>query len=366
MKITFKLEPIQTKISLFSYFIEANPFWNEISSFTSSVFLLSEETAGSFFTPLITKALLEKGINVIALTLLGGEKAKSISYLEKITNFMLEQGMGRDTCLIALGGGALLDIAGFIASIYSRGIPFIAIPTTLLSMVDACLGGKTAINTFQGKNTLGTFYPASHILIILECLNTLPKIQMQSALAEIIKYALILDKDLFTNLQLGVDLWKNKDPSFLKKLINCSLEAKKSVIEQDLKDQGLRRILNFGHTIAHALESIWEYQIPHGHAVAIGLLIESHLSFQVGLLYYEELKSIVDLLKSYGLTEKFKPFSYQDLENFMQKDKKNKGKDIRFVLLSSIGKAYECSGEYCQTVPKEDLLTSISWYNNLS
>jgi 3-dehydroquinate synthase len=278
---------------------------------------------------------------------------------------MLEKGMGRDVCLIALGGGALLDVAGFIASIYARGIPFIAIPTTLLSMVDACLGGKTAINTFGGKNTLGTFYPACRILIVLECLNTLPKIQRQSALAEIIKYSLILDKDLFQSLQQGVDLWENQDPSFLEKLIYASLQAKKSVIEKDPKELGLRRILNFGHTIAHALESLWNYQITHGHAVAIGLLIESYLSFKVGLLRHKELELIVDLLKSYGLAQKIKPFSYQDLEGFMQKDKKNLGKGVRFVLLSSIGKVHECDGEYCQTVSKEDLLTSLSWYQRL-
>ncbi|MBS0628152.1 MAG: 3-dehydroquinate synthase [Verrucomicrobia bacterium] len=365
MNITFSLEPIETKISVVSHFTEADFFWDEVISFTSSIFLLSEETAGSFFNPLIEKYFSKKGINVTTLTLQGGEKAKSISYLEKITDFMLEKGMGRDVCLIALGGGAFLDVAGFIASIYARGISFIAIPTTLLSMVDACIGGKTAINTFRGKNTLGTFYPACRILIALECLNTLPKIQTQSALAEIIKYSLILDKDLFTSLQQGVNLWENQDPFFLKKLILASLQAKKSVIEKDLKEQGLRRILNFGHTIAHALESLWNYQVPHGYAVAIGLLIESHLSFQLGLLSFKELNLIVDLFKSYNLIQKNKSFCYEDLESFMQKDKKNKGKDIRFVVLSSIGKAHECDGDYCKTVSKEDLLASLSWYKDL-
>ncbi|MES2200400.1 MAG: 3-dehydroquinate synthase [Chlamydiota bacterium] len=365
MQVNFISEPLQTKICFSPSFLEADLFWDAIESLTSPAFLLTEKTAGALFAPLIEKILQEKGIFVTVLTIPSGEEIKSFPYQEKIINFMIEQGLGQDTCLIALGGGALLDVAGFIASIYARGIPLLSIPTTLLSMVDACLGGKTGINALNGKNAVGTFYPASHILIASECLNTLPERQLQSALAEIIKYSLILDKQLFSLLQAGKDLWEKKDPIFIEKLIRLSLLAKKSVIEKDLKEQGLRRILNFGHTIAHAIESLSNYEVLHGEAVAIGLLIESRLSFQLNLLSKQDMENIVDLLRNYGFTKKILSFSYEELEPFLQKDKKNRGKNIRFVLLSSIGKASDCNGDYCMSVPKEDLLVSMAWYKAL-
>ncbi len=365
MQVNFYLDPLQTKIHFSPSFLEGESFWKDLSVF-SSFFILTEQTAGTLFAPTLKKALEKNGSLVNILTLSEGEEVKSLLYQEKILKFMIEKKVGKDTCLIALGGGAVLDAAGFTASIYARGIPFIAIPTTLLGMVDACLGGKTALNAFQGKNAIGTFYPACHILITSECLNTLPSTQRKSALGEIIKYGLVLDKGIFTSLQNGRDLWEKKDPLFIEMLIRASLQAKKSVIEKDLKDQGIRRILNFGHTIAHALEGLFNYEIHHGYAVAIGLLIESHLSFQMNLLSQEELEEIVELIKNYGFIQKTRSFSYLDLEPFLLKDKKNQGGNIRFVLLSSIGKANECNGDYCQSVPKKALLSSLAWYKNLT
>lgn len=366
MQVNFVLDPLQTTIEFSSSFIEAENFWDRISSLTSSVFLLTEEISNVLFAPTIEEILQKKGIPFTKLTVTNGEAIKSLSSQEEILNFMLEKKLGKDTCLLALGGGALLDAAGFIASIYGRGIPLVFIPTTLLSMVDACLGGKTGLNVSQTKNVIGTFYPARNILINSECLKTLPDRQRNSALGEIIKYGLILDEKIFTSLERGKDLWDKKDPIFIEQLIYASLQAKKSVIEKDFKELGLRRILNFGHTIAHALESLWNYEILHGEAVAIGLLIESHLSFQMNLLSKEELERIVNLLKAYGFAQKTKPLSYLDLLPFIQKDKKNYGKNIRFVLLSAIGTASECGGNYCQSVPKEALLASLAWHEILT
>lgn len=365
MHVNFDQDPLQTKIHFSSCFSESNSFWKDVSTFPS-IFILTEQTAGELFASAVKETLEKNGAIVTLLTLPDGEKTKSLLYQETILKFMIEKGIGKDTCLIALGGGALLDTAGFTASIYARGIPFIAIPTTLLAMIDASLGGKTALNAFLAKNAIGTFYPASHILINSECLTTLPEIQRQSALGEIIKYGLILDKKIFLSLQKGKALWDSKDPLFMKMLIQASLQAKKSVIEKDLKDQGLRRILNFGHTIAHALEGFFNYKIYHGHAVAIGLLIESHLSFQMNLLSQEELKEIVELIRTYGFTQKTKAFSYSDLEPFLLKDKKNQAGNIRFVLLSSIGSTNSCNGDYCQPVPKETLVASLAWYADLT
>lgn len=284
-----------------------------------------------------------------------GERAKTQAVQRKMEEQLLQAGYGRDTVLIGLGGGATTDLAGFIASTYLRGIPLILIPTSLLAMVDASIGGKTAIDTVFGKNLIGTFYPPKAIIADLETLKTLPPKEFSHGLAEILKMGLIFDPSI---LQLA---------DFLENLVEKAMRAKISLVEQDFSEQGLRRILNFGHTIGHALETVSRYTLPHGEAVAIGCLVESYLSFQLSYLSKEEFGQIEALYQrsfdSFRL-----PAAYQRKE-FLEAllfDKKKRNGKVRFVCIDRIGHALSFEGDYCRTVADKDLAEAISYMEKIA
>ena len=365
MLVNFHLETVQTKIVFSESFEEATSFFAALKTPSSEVVLLLDKTSEKLFAESIISLLQKEQISVLTFLVPEGEPAKTRQIKEEIENFLIQKNVGKQCCILALGGGALLDLAGFVASTYLRGVPFCSIPTTLLAMVDACLVGKTAINAAGMKNAIGSFYPAAHILISLTCLQSLPYMQMQSALAEIIKYGLIASPEIFSLLQKHKDLWQNKDTIFLKKLITLSLKTKKKIVEEDPKEKGLRRSLNFGHTIGHAIESLFLPSYSHGESVAIGLFIESYLSMKCGSLSNKDLELIVTLLKEYDFPlKKDSPvFFYDELYPFLILDKKNNNKTPRFVLLSSIGKVDPCNEDYCLAISEEDIKEALLWYN---
>lgn len=322
-----------------------------------------EEITNDLFYPSLEKSLKD----VPSLTLPScQEKIKSLVYYEKAIEAMVGNGLNRDSTLIALGGGSLLDMAGFVASTYARGINLVFIPTTLLAMVDACFGGKTALNFSSTKNMIGTNYPADDILIDVDCLSSLPFVQMQSGLAEVIKYGLIADPSLLTTLEDNFDLFLNKDRLFLQKIIEKSLEIKHEIVRQDPFDQGLRRSLNFGHTLGHALEAFWEYSVPHGHAIAIGIMLESYLSVHLNLLSEQELSSICSICKRYGFISASPLPSYEKLKPFLLRDKKNTANVIRATLLSKIGQIDTAERQYCRSVSEDLIKQSLIWYNRMN
>jgi len=285
------------------------------------------------------------------LVTLSGEKAKSQETVGEIITKLLERGLGRDTVLIALGGGVTTDLVGFIASIYMRGVDLILMPTTLLAMVDASIGGKTGINTPFGKNLVGTIYPPKAVFTDLNFLSTLPKNQWVNGLAEILKMGLIRNHSLWNLAQKsGKDL----------ELIEMAVKEKIAVVEEDPNEQSLRRILNFGHTIAHGLEAVADYSIEHGEAVAIGSLVEAHLSKELGYLSESEFSEIE---KGYRLFSLKLPKSYDRdkfLEALSHDKKKAKGK-LRFVLIDRIGHAIEFEKNYCRAVSLDELEMSLNF-----
>lgn len=326
------------------------------------LFLLIEETAYNLFYPLLKNQIQNIPFLVLPST---QEKLKSLHYYEKVIQAMVEYGMNRDSCLIAVGGGSLLDMAGFVASTYARGISFVSIPTTFLAMIDACLGGKTALNFSDIKNVIGTTYPATHIIIDPHCLSSLPPLQMQSGLAEVIKYALIADPSLFTLLENNKKNFWDKDPLFLEKIIHTSLAIKHKIVLEDPLESGLRRSLNFGHTLGHALEAFWKHTLPHGHAIAIGMILESYLSLLTGLLSQEELLKICSLCKEYGFLSTPVLPSYEELKPFLHRDKKNAKGMIRSTLLCAIGKVDPAEGHYCSSLSEDLIKKSLIWYKSL-
>ena len=273
-----------------------------------------------------------------------GEAAKTLETRSLIEQFLLRGGYGRDTTIVALGGGTTTDVVGFVASTYLRGVPLVLVPTTLLGMVDAAIGGKTAINTEFGKNLLGTFYQPKAIVVDLDLLKTLPEAEKRNGLAEIFKMGLIARPDFF-ELEF-------------EELVRASIQQKIAIVEQDPQEKGLRRILNFGHTIGHALETVSQYQMPHGLCVAMGCVIESHLSMCLGYLSKGDFKRVYSLYEPFHLPAQY---NRKDFFAALGKDKKKAAGEIRFVLIDQIGRAIPFEGHYCRPVAVEELEKTLDW-----
>lgn len=260
--------------------------------------------------------------------------------------------LGKDAVIVALGGGCLTDLVAFTASTYMRGVSLVLIPTTLLGMVDAAVGGKTGVDTSFGKNLVGTFYLPKAVFIEESFLKTLPEKEMKNGLSEILKYGLTSDAALWK----AAANWKKK----LAFLIHSSIRLKCKIVESDFEEKtGLRRILNFGHTVGHALERISDYQMPHGVAVALGCMAECALSHLLGYLSRDSLEEILALYRTLGYS--FKKIDLKDLNRYMSMDKKAKKGEVRFVLIDRIGHAIPFDGEYCQTVPQKEIDRMIEW-----
>ena len=270
--------------------------------------------------------------------------------------------MGRDTTLIVMGGGVATDLGGFVAATYCRGIPYISVPTTLLGMVDASMGGKTGVNVKSGKNLIGAFYPPKAIFIDLSMLATLPDKEILSGSAEMIKHGLIADKTLFNQLTEELKLWEQRDLDFFKTLVIENCKIKKKVVEGDFKESGERRILNFGHTIGHAIETVEEYSLSHGEAIAIGMIIEALISQKLGHLKETEFDAIYELIQTMGFPLKLsEKVTIEAMHRAMRQDKKAEGKIPRFVILHSIGKVESFKGAYCTSIEDSLLYEALGW-----
>ncbi len=301
----------------------------------------------------------KSGLDVTLFTFPPGEQEKSRERKAVLEDSLLSQKFGRDTCMIALGGGVTTDLIGYLASTYCRGVSLIYAPTTLLGMVDAAIGGKTGVNTPFGKNLIGTFYPADRILIDPSTLSSLPSSEWVSGSAEVIKYALIASSHLFEKLQN----WSPKDLHYLEEIIDQCVQLKSQVVAADFEEKlGLRRILNFGHTVAHALELLENYQMAHGEAVAIGMLVEGFISLKMGYLQESAFKQMEKLIHSFPFTLKISShITPKQLRDALHLDKKSAQGVPRFVLLEQIGACCSFDGHYCSSVPEQILAQAIGW-----
>jgi len=283
-------------------------------------------------------ALKDIGLNASLIEFPAGESSKDINTILDIAGKLMAAGADRETCLIALGGGVVGDIVGFIASIFMRGVAYIQIPTTLVAQVDSSIGGKTGIDLPHGKNLLGTFYQPRAVFANLNFLDTLPEKEFNNGLAEIIKYGIIDDEKIFRTLETNMEAIKSKDPKLMLSLVESCCQIKKSIVEIDEKEQGLRRILNFGHTLGHALETISEYTITHGEGVALGMIAAARISEKMKYLESSETKRIEALIREAGLPVKIpKSLDSDKIIARLKMDKKKKGDIVHFVLLKKIG-----------------------------
>lgn len=274
-----------------------------------------------------------------------GESAKTRKTKEQIEDQMLALGLGKEVLVIALGGGVTTDLAGFIAATFCRGVRLISIPTSLMAMIDAAIGGKNGVNTPYGKNLIGSLYFPEMILIDYAMLKTLPEKELKNGLVEVIKAALIANKDLFEILEKG---YETVSAQHLEELIITACEIKNNIVEQDYEESlGVRRSLNLGHTVAHALECYYNYQLSHGEAVAKGIIAECFMARQLNILSNLDFHRITQCLLPYSFHQTFDPFKVIEI---MKSDKKTLQKEPRFVMLNQIGQVYPCQGQYCMQV----------------
>ncbi|MBI5055516.1 MAG: 3-dehydroquinate synthase [Nitrospirae bacterium] len=305
----------------------------------SKVAIVSNKTIFPLYKETVLKSLEECGITPTVILIPDGEEYKDFMWTYHIHGRLLKAKFDRDGLLIAFGGGVIGDITGFVASTYMRGIRCIQVPTTLLSQVDSSVGGKTGVNHPLGKNMIGTFYQPSLVMIDIDTLRSLPKGEFSSGLAEIIKYGVIADKELFDSLEKNREDILTLGDSIIK-TIKRSCEIKAGIVSKDERESGLRAILNFGHTIGHALETATGYKkFLHGEAVAIGMCAAADLAVKMGIFKKREAGRIKGLVELYKLPGAIPDgINASDLISAMELDKKAKAGNIRFILPESIGK----------------------------
>lgn len=364
-KITLALQPTlkRVEITLGSGFLFESSVTGELKRLAPRFALFCDDHVADLLGKRWHAHLEKCGLDVVLFPFTPGEKEKSREKKSALEDLLFAKKFGRDSCFIALGGGVTTDLVGFLASTYCRGVPLVLAPTTLLGMVDAAIGGKTAVNTPLGKNLVGTFYPPDQILVDPSTLTSLPLAEWTGGLAEVIKYALISSPELFQILRS----WKRTDPSYLEMVIHECILIKGRVVEMDFEEKlGYRRILNFGHTIAHALELLEDYNLSHGEAVAMGMLVESFISVRMGLLSESSLADIEALIRSFPFALKLtSKVTRETMKEALLLDKKNKEGSIRFVLLEKIGGCCSFQKEYCSAIPEKTLNEALEWMLSL-
>lgn len=304
--------------------------------------IISDNTVSSLYGNILKDFLEKGGLEAIVLSFPAGEKFKTRDTKQKIEDKMLSLNFGRDSGIIALGGGVVCDLAGFVGATYARGIPTLYIPTTTLSMIDASVGGKTGVNTPNGKNLIGAIYHPSAVFSDLALLESLSQHEYLDGCVEAIKHALIHGGSYYEFMR---DNWENiveRETKTLRNVIIKSCEIKKDVVQQDDKEVGIRQLLNLGHTVAHAIEKTSDYKISHGCAVALGIISEAKMAEHMNILSGSALKKIEALLMPYlkVLAPKLKYMQLADLNSAMVLDKKSQENIARFVLLEDIGKPH--------------------------
>ena len=299
----------------------------------------------------MTRLLKRSGRNVDLISFPAGERNKNQSTVTHLQHELLKRGFGRDTLIIAFGGGVVGDLAGFVAATYLRGVPYIHVPTTLLAMVDSSIGGKVGIDTPYGKNTIGAFWHPKAIISDLRFLKGLPKTQLISGLLEAVKSFFTSDK---SSLSLARKLDLNdplKNANVIQGIVYASVAHKAGVIARDERESNGRKVLNFGHTIGHAIELLSGFKIPHGYAVGYGILAETKISELLGHLSAKDRAAVHDYLAALGIRgNAISRFSIPAILRTTRSDKKTRGGVPHYVLLSSIGSVYKRDGKFAQPV----------------
>jgi 3-dehydroquinate synthase len=320
--------------------------------------IITDAKVGPLFAKVALQSLRQAGFEPVLITVPSGETAKSLANVQRCYDQLAANRLERKSFIVALGGGVVGDLAGFVAATYLRGIPFVQVPTTLLAQVDSSVGGKTGVNLRAGKNLVGAFHQPRLVLCDLDTLKTLPPREFRAGLAEVIKYGIIYDHELFERLERDMPKLLRKRPAVLGPIIAACCAIKADVVGQDETESGLRAILNFGHTIGHALEAISSYgKYLHGEAISVGQVAAAQLSCALTALPPEHASRITALFKRAGLPVRAKltPVQHKALFAAMRLDKKVSSGEVKFVLAQRIGKVV-----WGQRVPEAAILHALA------
>jgi 3-dehydroquinate synthase len=304
----------------------------------SRIVIITHPSINSLYGEEITESFIAQGWITDILEVPEGESSKNLGQAEKLYDYLLELNCDRKSVLVALGGGVIGDLVGFVAATYQRGIPFIQMPTTLLSQVDSSVGGKTAVNHPKGKNMIGAFYQPCLVVTDLETLTTLSQKEYRAGLAEIVKYGVIADARFFDFLETNYKKILNLDFECLSYIIETSCAIKARVVEKDERESHYRMILNFGHTFGHAIESLTEYsRFIHGEAVSMGMVFAAELSLSMEKCSEDVPKRLNALLKNFGLPVDMPKLNSSAVLESLYHDKKTMDQKIKFILVNEIG-----------------------------
>ncbi|MBR2045221.1 MAG: 3-dehydroquinate synthase [Agathobacter sp.] len=322
--------------------------------------VITDSNVADLYAKPISEGLVRAGYEVDLFVFSAGEKSKTRETKARIEDAMLEKGYRRDCCIIAVGGGVVTDISGFIAGTYGRGVPFINYATTLLAAADASVGGKTAVDTPLATNLIGLFNQPEKVYIDIASWSTLPEREVRSGMAETIKHACLASEDMFEFLEENMDDIMSFRPFACEYIAENNCQIKYKVVMQDEREAGLREVLNLGHTVGRAVETVSDYRLLHGEAVAIGLVAQAMLSESFGYMDGEQVSRVITLLEKAGLPTSIP--EYVDRELLVKKlytDKKVRNGKLRFVLQKGIGDVVEFSPGVFAIAVEEDVARDI-------
>ena len=320
------------------------------------VCFVTDSNVGKEYAERVKNEICKYVKEVFVFTFPFGEVNKNLDTVHNLYEFLIQKAFDRNDILLALGGGVVGDLTGFAASTYLRGIRFIQIPTTLLSMVDSSIGGKTGVDFHSYKNMVGAFYMPKCVYMNLDTLHTLNVTEYFSGMGEIIKHGLIKDANYYKWLKDNVEGIENKEYDILRSMIKRSCEIKKEVVEKDPKEQGERALLNFGHTIGHAVEKLMGLSLLHGECVGIGMVAAAYISMKRNLITKEEFLDIIDTIKSFHLPVSIPYLDPEEVLDVVTRDKKMDAGKIKFILLRKIGEAYIDT-----TVSKQEMIDAVNY-----
>lgn len=301
--------------------------------------IITDSNVDKFHAKKFSQLMNDSKLKTEKIVLTPGEQTKDIANYNEVMQRLTQLGADRSSVIIALGGGVIGDIAGFSAATYMRGIRYVQVPTTLLSQVDSSIGGKTGVNLPQGKNLVGAFYHPEKVIIDLDTLDTLSEEELRNGMVELVKHSIIRDKELFYYIRDNLQGILDKKKDLLKEVISESLKIKKKIVEEDEREKGVRKLLNYGHTFGHAIESLNNYKISHGRAVCAGMILAAKLSNKLSFIKDDELKEHNNLLNRV-IRQKLIKIKADSMINEMKKDKKRIGDKLNLVLLKGVGNAF--------------------------
>lgn len=314
--------------------------WLTELGLSGKLVIITNPVVRHLYGELLEQNLAGNGFKVITLEVPDGEEQKSLDTAGRLYQELTTAHAERGTPMLAFGGGVIGDLAGFVAATYQRGVPLVQIPTTLLAQVDSSIGGKVAVNHGQLKNSIGAFYQPRVVITDTSTLKTLNTKEFNNGLAEVIKTAVIGDRELFTFIEENLNRIKSLDGDALEEIVFRSAKIKAEIVEKDEKDLGMRSILNYGHTVGHAIESASDFRTAHGEAIAIGMLVAGRISCSMGILDRNELNRLKSVIAAAGLPTAIPDIKVEEIIKAMRHDKKILQGKTRFVLSRTIGQVF--------------------------